>query len=81
VAPKDGGPLQEELVCVGWHLWDAWLVHIRVLQADALELREPDREVWRVGFGIADARVEGLRIIEEEPRRETAAQARLQVAV
>ena len=81
MAPEDGRPLQEELVLVGWLLWSPWLIKIGVLQADTLELREPDRQVRRVGFGIANGAVDVLSKVEEEPGVEAAAQARLQVAV
>src|SRR5262249_582883 len=81
MAPEDGGPLQEDLVRVGWHLWDAWLAQIGVLQPQALELRGPEREVRRVGFAIADTGVESLRIVEEEPGIEAAAQPCREVGV
>src|SRR4030095_9199417 len=45
MAPKDRRPLQEDLVRVGWPLWDAWLAKIGVLHPQALELRGPEREV------------------------------------
>src|SRR5262249_54500645 len=81
VASEDGGPLQEDLIRVGGLLWSTCLVHIGVLQAETLELREPESEVRRVGFGIANAGVESLRIVEEEPGIEAAAQPCLEVAV
>ena len=76
MAPKYRRPLQEDLVLVG-----AWLVKIGVLEPQAMELRGPEREIRRVGFGIADAGVESLRIVEEEPGIETTGQPCLKVAV
>ena len=81
MAPKDDGPLEEDLVCVGSLLFGARLRQIGILQAETLELRGPEREVRRIGFGSADAGVEGLRIVEEESRIEAAGQSRLQVPV
>src|SRR4030095_12550186 len=81
MAPQDDCPLQEDLVRVGWYLWDTWLAKIGVLQPQTLELRGPEREVRRVGFAIADTRVESPRIVEEEPGIEAAAQPCLEVGV
>jgi len=81
MAPKDDGPLQEDLVRVSWLLFGTRLDKIAILQPQAMELRGPEREIRRVGFGIADAGVESLRIVEEEPGIETAGQPCLKVAV
>ena len=47
-------------------------IEIGVLQAEALELRGPERQVRRVGFRITDGAVEVLGIVEEEPGIEAA---------
>jgi hypothetical protein len=38
MAPKDDGPLQEDLVRMGWLLFGTWLSQIGILQPQALEL-------------------------------------------
>src|SRR5215831_4047265 len=76
MAPEDGRPLQKELILV-----IAWRVEIGVLQADTLELREPDRQEWRVGFGITDGAVDVSGIVEEEPWVEATRQSGFQIAV
>src|SRR5438034_1020585 len=76
MASKNGGPLQEELVLVS-----AWLVKIGVLQAEAMKLRGPEREVWRVGFGIADGTVDVLGKVKEESGIEAPRQSSFQIAV
>src|SRR5262249_4924023 len=76
MAPENSRPLQEELVLVV-----AWRVEIRILQAHALELREPGRQVRRVGFGIPDSAVDGLGKVKQEPWVEAPRQACLKIAV
>src|SRR5207253_5134936 len=76
VAAEDHRPLQEELVdtIVG-------LLEPRVLQAEALELGCPERQVGRVGVGRADDVVHVLRELEQEARVVTARETRLEIAV
>src|SRR5262249_47861967 len=76
VAPEDGRPLQEELVLVV-----TWRVEISILQAEALELRGPEREVWRVGFSIAYGAVDILGIVKEESRVEATRQSCFKIAI
>src|SRR5262249_17835604 len=76
VAPDDHGPLQEELVLVV-----AGRLEARVLEAEALELRRPERQVGRVGEGVADPRVDALGPVEEEAGEQLPGEAVLGVAV
>ena len=59
----------------------AGALEARVLQANTLELRRPDREVWRVREGRASSAVEVLGVVEEEARVEAARQPCLDITV
>src|SRR5262249_32338843 len=76
MASDDRRPLQEELTLVVPRC-----VQVLVLEPDALELRDPDGQVRRVGQRIARLPVDGLHPLEEEARVEAARDARLDVAV
>src|SRR6266404_8884218 len=77
VTAHNDSPLQEELVLRPL----AGCIEVRVLQAEALELGRPDREVRRIGVGHPPRMGEVLHPLEEEARVVAASQPRFEVAV
>src|SRR5438046_4377433 len=76
MAAEDDGPLQEELVLV-----EARLLETRVLQTQAIELRQPQRQVRRIRCRVARDVIEVLCIVEEEAGVVALGEARLEVRV
>src|SRR5947208_5953587 len=76
VAPEDDRPLQEELVVVV-----PGRLEPRVLEPQPLELRRPHRQVRRVRQGGTHARVDVLRVLEEETGIVAPGETRLDVGV
>ena len=75
VAAEGNRPLEKDLIFAVPGFFEP-----RVLQTKALELRRPDRQVWRVGGG-AFRPVNTLSVVEEEARIEAAREPRFYIAV
>src|SRR5437762_13838566 len=76
MAAEDDRPLQEELVLV-----EARRLETRVLQTQAIELRQPQRQVRRICCRVARDVIEVLCIVEEEAGVVALGEARLEVRV